>query len=101
MRSLRSSVFAEQVWQHREVLVLLRSHSETMLRSGGKKRCIKLDYYSICTRGLVYTTCVRSEESGAEVRGLKGPRVRVASPGRFWYQFQHSQNRDVTPTSVF
>ena len=41
MRSLRDSVFAERVRQHREVLVLLRSHSEMMLRSGGRKRCIK------------------------------------------------------------
>ena len=100
MCSLWSSVSTKWVRQHREVLVLLRSHSETMLRSGGKKRCIKLDYYSICTRGLVYTTCVRSEESRATVRGPKGLRVQVLSPGRFRYRFQHSQNWYVTPEMV-
>ena len=72
MCSLQVSVFTKWVWQHQEVLVLLRSHLETMLWSGGRKRSIKLDCYSICTRGLVYTTCVQSEESGAEVRGPKG-----------------------------
>ena len=69
MRSLRDSVFAERVRQHRGVLVLLQSHSETMLRSGGEEKMyIKLSttVYILCASCMLHAT--RSEASGAGVR---------------------------------
>ena len=80
MRNLRVSVFAERVRQHRGVLVLLQSHSETMLRSGGKKRCIKMNYYvAIYSVPRVLHACYSVRDvSDAESRGPRSE-VRRAS----------------------
>ena len=100
VRSLRDSVFAERVRQHRGVLVLLRSHSGQLALREGKERCIKLTTTCYMYSGpRVYYMCAirRARSQGV---GSKGSEVQVPSPGRFRYRFQHSQNRYITPSTA-
>ena len=88
MRSLRDSVFAERVRQHRggaRPASVALGDDASNFEVGGKKRCIKTNYYvAIYSVPRVLHACYSVQDvSDAESQGPSGPRSEVQNPEGF------------------